>query len=140
MRKLAIMAVWLGPALVMSTAAVATASAEAPTVTKVAPKFGLAAGGTLVTITGTGFNEVSSVHFGTKAAASFETSSPTSITALSPPGAGIVDIVVTTPEGESPEAKPDQFSYEPDVNDVTPNTGPVAGGTEVVLKARISAK
>jgi hypothetical protein len=134
MRKLAIVAVWLGTALVMSTAAVATASAEAPTVTKVAPKFGLAAGGTLVTITGTGFNEVSSVHFGTKAAASFETTSPTSITALSPPGTGIVDIVVTTPEGESPEGKPDQFSYEPDVNDVTPNTGPVAGGTEVVLK------
>jgi len=134
MRKLAIVAVWLGTALVMSTAAVATASAEAPTVTKVAPKFGLAAGGTLVTITGTGFNEVSSVHFGTKAAASFETTSPTSITALSPSGTGIVDITVTTPEGTSPEEKPDQFSYEPDVNDVTPNTGPVAGGTEVVIK------
>jgi hypothetical protein len=134
MRKLGIVAVWLGMALVMSTAAVATASAEAPTVTKVAPKFGLAAGGTLVTITGTGFNEVSSVHFGTKAATSFETTSPTSITALSPPGTGIVDIVVTTPEGESAKEKSDQFSYEPDVNDVTPNTGPVAGGTEVVIK------
>jgi hypothetical protein len=134
MRKLAIVAVWLGAALVMSTAAVATASAEAPTVTKVAPKFGPAAGGTLVTITGTGFNEVSSVHFGPNAAKIEGVVEPTSITALSPSGTGIVDITVTTPEGESPTGKPDLFSYEPEVNDVTPNTGPVAGGTEVVIK------
>jgi hypothetical protein len=96
MRKLAIVAVWLGTALVMSTAAVATASAEAPTVTKIAPKFGAAAGGTLVTITGTGFNEVSSVHFGPNAAKIEGPVEPTSITVLSPSGTGVVHVTRTS--------------------------------------------
>jgi PKD repeat protein len=87
--------------------------APAPSVGGVAPKSGPAAGGTSVTILGTGFTDASAVSFGTSAAASFTVSSPTTITAVSPPGAkGRVDVQVTSPEGTSAASKRDRFTYK----------------------------
>ena len=55
-----------------------------PAVTGLSPAFGPLAGGTSVTITGTGFTEVSGVTFGSIPATSFTVNSDTSITATSP--------------------------------------------------------
>ncbi len=80
-----------------------------PTLSAVAPTSGLAAGGTVVTITGTDLAGAT-VAFGTKAATSVVCVA-TSCTATSPPGAGIVDVTVTTAGGTSATSAIDRFSY-----------------------------
>jgi hypothetical protein len=79
----------------------------------VTSKKGPLAGGTAVTITGTGFTGASAVDFGSRSAASFEVTSPTTITAVAPVGAalGLVDVTVTTPQGTSAVTKKDHFKY-----------------------------
>jgi hypothetical protein len=61
-----------------------TYTASAPTVTAVGPSSGPTSGGTAVTITGTGFSQVSAIMFGSTYATSFNINSPTSITAYAP--------------------------------------------------------
>jgi IPT/TIG domain len=88
------------------------ASASAPTVAKLAPKKGPSAGGTSVTVTGTGFSGVLAVKFGSSAATSFKVESSTRITAVSPAEAiGTVDVTVTTGAGTSATNKNDRFKY-----------------------------
>ena len=57
--------------------------------------------------------------------------SDTRITAATPAGAGTVDITVTTPGGTLATSSNDQFTFYnvPVVTAVSPNAGPVAGGT-----------
>ncbi|HEV3070726.1 MAG TPA: carboxypeptidase regulatory-like domain-containing protein [Solirubrobacteraceae bacterium] len=86
-------------------------SVRVPTVTKVEPASGPAAGGTSVTITGTGFSGASAVKFGSANATSFTVNSATSITATSPTGSGTVDVTVTTPGGTSATSAADRFTY-----------------------------
>ena len=102
-------------------------------VTKVEPDEGAMAGGTSVTITGVGFSGASEVNFGSTGAASFKVESETSITAVSPPGKGTVDVTVTTPDGTSPTSAADRFSYGPTVTEVTPGSGEESGGTSVQI-------
>jgi alpha-tubulin suppressor-like RCC1 family protein len=105
----------------------------APTVTKIEPNDGTTAGGTSVTITGTNFNEVSAVKFGSNTAASVTVNSPTSITARSPAGSGTVDVTVTTAGGTSPTSEADSFIYGPKVTAVSPGYGSPGGGTSVTI-------
>ncbi|MCW3031937.1 MAG: hypothetical protein JWM60_282 [Solirubrobacterales bacterium] len=107
----------------------------APVVAKITPKKGEAAGGTAVTITGSGFTGVTSVHFGANPAASYEVVSSTTITAISPPGtAGAADVTVTNPTGTSATGKGDVFKYgKPSVSAVSPATGPLAGAQSVTV-------
>jgi IPT/TIG domain len=93
-----------------------------PTVTKVEPASGPAAGGTSVTISGEAFEGlfengagemppfVESVQFGSHKA-SFDVESGGRITAISPPGAGTADVTVTTLGGTSAASPADRFSY-----------------------------
>jgi alpha-tubulin suppressor-like RCC1 family protein len=106
-----------------------------PTVTKVKLNKGPAAGGTSVTITGTNFTGATAVSFGAIPAASFTVNSATSITTASPAGTtGTVDITVTTSSGTSAISTKDHFKYEsPTITSISPNTGPVAGGTTVTI-------
>jgi hypothetical protein len=106
-----------------------------PTVKKLNPKKGPAAGGTSVTITGTNFAGVKAVKFGGKEAIGFTVNSLTSITATSPAGTtGKVDVTVTTTNGTSAANSKDQFTYaSPTITGVSPNHGPRAGGTEVTV-------
>lgn len=77
-----------------------TTPAPAPTVTGVTPATGSAAGGTSVTISGTGFTGSTGVTIGGSSASSFTVNSATSITAVTPPhAAGVVGIEVTTASG-----------------------------------------
>ena len=68
------------------------------------------AGGTLVTITGSGFTGATAVDFGTIAGDGLDVVSDTTITADSPAGTGTVDVTVTTPSGTSATSSADQFT------------------------------
>jgi CSLREA domain-containing protein len=97
----------------------------APTVTSVSPSFGLPAGGTMVTVTGTKFTSATAVKFGTTVATGFTVNSATQITATSPAGvAGVVDVTVTSPGGTSTTSAADQFTYiAPAPASLTTNSG-----------------
>jgi hypothetical protein len=85
---------------------------DAPTVTSVNPTSGPTTGGTSVTITGTGFNDATSVDFGGTSASVFTIDSDTQITATSPAhAAGTVDVTVTSPGGTSATSANDEFTY-----------------------------
>ena len=85
-----------------------------PTVTAVSPKRGPAAGGTTVTISGSGFALGSSttIKFGAQASSSVNCTSSTRCTAVSPKhAAGTVDVRATVSGIVSPRATADQFKY-----------------------------
>jgi hypothetical protein len=84
---------------------------SAPTVSKVEPSEGPEAGGTKVTITGTGFTGATAVKFGANPAKSFKVESATAIAAESPAGTGTVDVTVTTAGGMSATSSADHFTY-----------------------------
>jgi hypothetical protein len=97
---------------------------------------GPASGGTSVTLTGTGFTGATAVHFGVTAAAGITVNSDTSITAVSPVAeAGTVDITVTSAGGTSATSPSDQFTFFaiPVVSSLSPNSGPIGGGTPVTI-------
>jgi large repetitive protein len=105
-----------------------------PTVASVSPNSGLASGGTVVTINGSGFTNGSTVEFGTTAATNVTFVSATQITATAPAGTvGTVNIIVTTAGEISATSSNDQFSYLPGVTSVSPNSGPASGGTVVTI-------
>src|SRR5208283_5058435 len=106
-----------------------------PTVTGVTPAAGPVAGGTTVTVTGTGFVTGATVDFGLTGASSVTVVSGTSITAVSPAGTGTVDVTVTTPGGISATSPADEFTYDPvpTVTGISPAAGPLAGGTTVTV-------
>jgi hypothetical protein len=107
-----------------------------PTVTAVSPTAGPTAGGTPVTITGTGFTHGSTVKFGTNSATGVVVNSATSISVHSPVGAaGTIHVTVTTPGGTSATSAADDFTYDalPTVTAVSPSAGPTSGGTPVTI-------
>jgi len=110
-------------------------SPPVPTVTKLSPKTGPAAGGTSVTITGSGFTGVTKVTFGSAVASNVTVNSETSITVVSPPSpAETVDVRVTAKGGTSAVSSKDHFKYgKPTVTGVSPSSGSVAGGTKVTI-------
>ncbi|MFD3488598.1 IPT/TIG domain-containing protein [Streptomyces sp. NPDC058665] len=107
---------------------------QVPVVTGVSPSSGPTAGGTNVTLTGTGFTGASSVTFGGVPATSFTVNSATQITAVTPPGGvGAAVVAVTTPGGTS---APDVFFFYagvPILTSASPSQGPTAGGVVVTL-------
>jgi large repetitive protein len=113
-----------------------TYTGVAPVVTSITPTSGSVAGGTTVTITGTGFTSASTVRFGTTAGTSMTFVSDTQITIRSPArAAGLVDIRVTTVGGTSAIVAADQFTYfaVPVITSLSPNSGPSSGGTLVTI-------
>jgi hypothetical protein len=73
-----------------------------PTITHVSPAGGTPSGGTVVTLTGTGFKSASEVKFGTSAGTSLTIVSDTELTITSPSHSeGEVNITVTNPTGTS---------------------------------------
>ncbi len=112
-----------------------------PVVTKVGPKVGSTAGGTSVTITGTGFIGATKVLFGVNAAISFIVVSDTQITSVSPPGGHYtmdctcVHVTVATQNGTSLPNAEDLFTYipKPVVLSINPMTGPSSGGTSITI-------
>jgi IPT/TIG domain/FG-GAP repeat len=111
----------------------------APTVSGVQPGEGPLAGGTPVTVTGSGFAAGSTVRFGSVAVAGADVDvrSPTEISVVSRAGSevGTVDVTVSGVGGTSATSPADRFSYvpAPTVSGVQPGEGPVAGGTPVTI-------
>jgi eukaryotic-like serine/threonine-protein kinase len=85
-------------------------TAAHPAVGRVSPNGGATAGGTTVTITGTGLAGATSVRFGT-AAAIIAADSSTQITVRTPPGTGTVTVIVTTPAGTSAITNASHYAY-----------------------------
>jgi len=85
-----------------------------PSVNSIAPTSGSTAGGTSVTISGSGLALTTGVNFGTVAATSVNVTSDTQVTAVSPAGAaGTSDVRIAYFGGLSPISAGDQFTYNP---------------------------
>jgi hypothetical protein len=98
--------------------------AAPPVVTSLDPSFGPKAGGSQVTISGSGFTGATGVSFGTVQATSFSVDSDSKITAVTPAGSGVVAVTVTTPGGTSdPAASPTFLFVEAATLPSPPSTG-----------------
>ncbi|WP_324199149.1 IPT/TIG domain-containing protein [Nocardia amamiensis] len=73
----------------------------APTLVELSPNHGHAAGGNMITLTGTRFTGATAVRFGTTPATAFTVTSDTRIRATVPAGTGVRAVTVTTPGGTS---------------------------------------
>lgn len=110
-----------------------------PQVTGISPKGGPPAGGTTVTVTGSGFTGATAVNFGPQAGTAVTVLSDTQLTVVSPPisptGLAVVDVTVVTSFGTSATSAADQFTYlhPPTVQAIKPPVGPAAGGTTVTV-------
>jgi large repetitive protein len=109
-----------------------------PAPLSLSPNYGSVAGGSFVTLLGSGFTNATAVTFGGQAA-QFDVVSDGRIVAVSPPAPGgtaqTVDIIVTTPIGISTAVPQDGFTYTaaPAVSKLTPSEAPYLGGTAVVI-------
>jgi serine/threonine-protein kinase len=86
-----------------------------PSVTGVSPSSGPAAGGTTITVHGTGFSTSNtSISVGGSSATNVSCSSSTTCTATTPSGTSgkMVDVTVTTSGGTSSTSGADQFTYQ----------------------------
>jgi len=108
----------------------------APTVSGISPATGSQTGGTVVTITGTGFLSGATVKFGGTSATNVTIESATSIQATAPAhAAGKVDVVVTNTDNQSGTLA-QSFTYAapgPTISSINPNTGSTSGGTPVTI-------
>ena len=77
------------------------------------PSSGTAGGGETVQVSGTDFSGATAVEFGNNSSSDFTVTSPGSITAVAPVGAGTVDVRVVTPSGTSITSSVAQFTYVP---------------------------
>ncbi|MGI1657570.1 MAG: cell wall-binding repeat-containing protein [Desulfitobacterium sp.] len=100
-----------------------------PNVTSINSDRGLESGGSLVTLTGIGFNEVTAVNFNS-IATSYTVVNNETITATVPAGNGTVEVTVTTPAGISDSV---QYIYLAPINtaEIAGVTAPVRGETPV---------
>ena len=114
-----------------------TISAIAPVI-NAAPRLSTNLGGGRVVIEGENFSGATAVKFGGVDATSFDVdiSDPTKIIAFAPPSAtpGDVDVSVTTPGGTVTRAGLHTYTAgAPDLTSITPNSGPINGGTAVTI-------
>lgn len=86
--------------------------AQQPAITGISPATGPAAGGTVVTITGTNLSGVTAVRFGGFSAASFTIDSATQITATAPAGTGTVNVVAQINALPNVDTTSDDFTYQ----------------------------
>ena len=112
----------------------------APLITSISPNTGATAGGTTVTIDGSGLSNATAVDFGANPAtilSDTDSEIVVSSPASSPAGASkTVSITVTNSLGTSGLSSADQFTYiaPPSITSLTPNSGTVLGGSTVTIK------
>lgn len=123
-----------GHNLMFGTMIVNAVGPVAPTISSIFPTSGPTAGGTTVIISGSDFQNGASVLFGSTPAASVNVTSSSSISVVTPAhGAGAVTVTVTNPDAQSATST---FTYTAPplaVTDVSPTTGPIAGGTQITI-------
>ncbi len=113
--------------------ALSATPAVAVTVDSVFPSSGPESGGTLVIVTGTGFEPGAIVSFGGAPVATTFFDS-TQLRCTTPPGTGTVDVAATNPDTQSGTLL-NGFTYNPvpTVSNVTPGNGPETGATSVTI-------
>jgi len=112
-----------------------------PSVAGISPSTGSTAGGTDITISGSGFQSGATVTIGGASATNVGVVSSTSITAKTPLGpaseqAAIpMDVVVTNPDGTKATLTRGFSYFVPALSilSVTPSSGPISGGTVVTI-------
>jgi hypothetical protein len=109
-----------------------------PELASISPSSGTIAGGTLVTITGSGFTGATDVKFGGKSATALHSINDTQLTVVTPlHSAGIVPLSVINPArfgGSLGSAT--MFHYEipvPKLTSISPSFGSIEGGTVVTI-------
>ena len=103
-------------------------SAGEPSITTVSPDKGTTAGGTTVTITGTGFTDATGVSFGATPASSFTVVNATKITAVTAShDAGVANVAVTTAGGT--DSLSNGFAYTEPLFIFSPVDGALNAGT-----------
>jgi len=127
-----------GTSAFVSADRVTLTAASAPAVSGLGTSSGSTAGGTLVTVSGSGFTAADAVLFGAVPATNFTVISDTSVTAIaSAQAAGTVDVTIVGPTGNSVVGSSDQFTYSaassPTVTGLSPTSGSVNGGTVVTI-------
>ena len=122
-----------------SSAASRFAYVSVPAVTGLSLASGPAAGGTFVTITGTGFTGATAVEFGTAAATNVAVVSSTTITADSPAGTGVVNVTVTTLGGSSADSAADRFTYVAQAANLSAVSSSGTSGGTATLSATLTA-
>jgi len=128
----------VGTSAFVSADRVTVTAASAPAVSGLGTNSGSTAGGTLVTVSGSGFTAADAVMFGAVPATSFTIISDSSVTAIAPAqAAGTVDVTLAGPTGNSVVGSSDQFTYSaasnPTVTALSPTSGSVNGGTVVTI-------
>jgi hypothetical protein len=119
-------------------------TAPAPQLSKVTPNSGPITGGTYAKIEGQGFIDGAIVLVAGAPASIVTVLTPGLLTArlpAAPAGAGTNNLIVTNPDGQS-AVLGDGFAFAdlgsspgPQLQDVIPNEGPVAGGNKALVKA-----
>jgi hypothetical protein len=127
-------------AIVLLSACVELVSADSgPRITGLSPSGGPADGGTLVTITGSGFSGATDVRFGGKSGTGLAVVNDSRLTIISPPNpAGTVAVsIISVARVISSRDPSTMYMYEgvarPRVSGISPSSGPVAGGTVVTI-------
>jgi hypothetical protein len=109
----------------------------APTVTALSSHSGPSAGGTVLTVTGTGFVAGDTVRFGAVAGTGVTVLSTTQLRVTAPagPAGSTANVTVTSPAGTSATSPADAYSYMPlpTVSAVGPRAGSTAGGTSITI-------
>lgn len=108
---------------------------EAPAIAAVAPLAGVKEGGTLVTLTGSGFQTGAQVLFGALDGTNVTVGSSTSLTVTAPAHAvGLVPVTVRNPDGQVVTVnRAYQYVEAPTLLSLSPAAGDVAGGESVHL-------
>jgi hypothetical protein len=114
-----------------------SATASGLTLTTISPNTGPAVGGTLVTLTGTGFSGGAALYFGNVPATDVSSPGSSTILARTPLNvAGNVPVTVVNSDGSSVTLA-SGFTYEGSngfaLTSVSPSTGPAAGGSVIVI-------
>ncbi|MBX5480258.1 MAG: IPT/TIG domain-containing protein [Myxococcaceae bacterium] len=118
-----------------STLANAFTFVAAPAVSTLSPHIGASAGGTQVTITGTGFVDGLTVSFDGVEATSVTVLNSQTLTAVTPAHPeGWVSVTVSNPDGQtSTLAQGFDFIAAPAMSGITPVEGSASGGTDVTI-------
>ena len=126
---------------------VAIVSGSSPTITGLSIGYGPSAGGTQLTLTGTGFHDVTDVYFGQVdvTQGNFTINSDSQITILTPSNSvGTFDITVVSPEGASADsaATPFQFTATttPAITGLSSSSGLTGGNYSITISGPATSR
>ncbi len=107
-------------------------------ITGIEPTNGPIAGGTPLTVSGTGFTEEAKLVVGTRLALNVQVLDENTLVAVSPPGleGGSADVIVSSLAGVSRFKDGFTFTVKPRLDGLLPAIGPESGGNQVELRGK----